>query len=123
MTERALFVRAQIMNELPSGKVQVAILADNADGIRFYTNPEHVLSGEAITADYNKDIYEKIQFIHGIVSTLSISGDERDQDIANLILPKLQSILYPELDEAICSVQNLSRELKKLYPEQDGDEE
>ena len=93
MSERVLFVRAQIMNELLSGKVQVAILADNADGIRFYTNPEHVLSGEQIAIDYHKGIREKLQFMHGVASLLTTSGDERDADITNLLLPKLQSIL------------------------------
>lgn len=124
MSERVLFVRAQIMNELPSGKVQVAIHASDADGIRFYTNPEHVFSGEQIAIDYHKGIREKLQFMHGVASLLTTSGDERDADIANLLLPKLQSILYPNFNEmSYISHAVLSDETVQKLTRQDGDEE
>lgn len=37
------FVRVQVMGVLPSGQKQVAILADGADGIRFYTDDKSIV--------------------------------------------------------------------------------
>lgn len=39
-----LFVRAEIIGELPSGQKHVRILADGADGIRFYTGSKSLVS-------------------------------------------------------------------------------
>lgn len=38
------YVRVRVMDKLPSGQVQISIMADNADGIRIYTDPKHIMT-------------------------------------------------------------------------------
>lgn len=40
---RQYYIRAEIIGELPSGQVQVRLLADGTDGYRFYTERRHLI--------------------------------------------------------------------------------
>ena len=38
-----VYIRAEVLDQLPSGQKQVRILASNADGIRFYTDEHSII--------------------------------------------------------------------------------
>lgn len=40
---KTCYIRAEIIGELPSGQKRVHILANNADGIEFYTDDESII--------------------------------------------------------------------------------
>lgn len=117
-----VFVRAMIMDELPSGKVQVAIYADNADGIRFYTNPEHVLTGEQIASNYNfalqgQEIRETMQYFDGVFSLMATSTDEGEKNLAKALLPRIRNALYPFRDNYACFSKPQTEFTEKEAPE------
>lgn len=45
---KELFIRVQIFDELPSGQKLVGLMANNADGIRFYTDDESLVTADKI---------------------------------------------------------------------------
>lgn len=57
MTEK-VFIRAEIMDVLPSGQKAVHLLANNADGIMFYT--ESIVKPQEIIAKANKEFAQRL---------------------------------------------------------------
>lgn len=48
MAEKQLYVMARVMGELPSGQKLIGIMANNADGIRFYTEDTQLFTADDI---------------------------------------------------------------------------
>lgn len=48
MTMKIVYIRAEIIRELPSGQKYIKLLANNADGIRFYTDDKSIIYPENI---------------------------------------------------------------------------
>ncbi len=120
--ERFVFVRALIMDELPSGQVQVAIYAGNADGIRFYTEPKHVLTEEQIASNYNfalqgQKIREAMQYLDGVFSLMATSTDEGEKRLAKALLPRIRKTLYPFRDNYACFFKPQTEFTEKEAPE------
>lgn len=78
-----VYVRAQIYGELPSGQKLVGILANNADGIRFYTEerclvriPVPVTNADRIRAMSDEELCEFLMC--DVVCDQNISPDCKD---------------------------------------------
>lgn len=76
-----VYLRAEIYGELPSGQKRIAILANNADGMQFYTDERCIIRPENLDEEVNP----------------WISVAERMPDEHLSLVPGLGTVSYPVL--------------------------
>lgn len=91
---------------MEDGNVMVSPIGCAEKSVRFPVKAEHIYSENSIIAQNDNSaerqkMRETMFFLNGVVAMLLMSGDERDRDIANVILPHVHKLLNPHKDEFI----------------------